>query len=437
MITAEKDRDAGRAVKRGKQQKGAGERPRSTTTGLAAIGLEAEFAVTVDGENVKPEQVFGSPTHIVRAPMMHRTGRSYHLPTGGAMYFDTGVIELATPVIEIEPGCAARAGRSLWESIRFLRTELDAWEAREGRSVHLAGFSTHYNVSFELPRNARGPERSVEKLAMLLTHIVPMPVMLLGANCRSTGIGARPRGNRIEITADFTPDPALMIAAATVIVGVVREVMTWPSFELDVLAQHSFPVMREFQPEPHSSRQGWVARFSSFSDNPFVADVNERRWTTRGGETLSLRDIAARVTRYFWPSIVRLGDPRSLRLIDSVMAGRTPSLLELSDRPPAYESVGHLCSWADLFPVRALARSRYERLFIRAISRQRLRMGASWYTPVGMRGWSHVVLRRDRDGTRHAFSLDHLLGHVDQWEASPRPRHRPARASRRGIEERK
>ncbi len=31
--------------------------------------------------------------------------------------------------------------------------------------------------------------------------------MLVGANRRSTGIGVRPRGNRIEITADFTPDP--------------------------------------------------------------------------------------------------------------------------------------------------------------------------------------------------------------------------------------
>src|ERR1041384_8532815 len=123
---------------------------------LAAVGLEADFAVVLDGKPAKPEHVFGSPTKIVRAPMMHRTGRSYHLPTGGAVYFDTGVIELATPVIEIGPGCAARAGRSLWESIRFVRRELDAWEGREGHTVHLAGFSTHYNVSLE-PRRDRRP----------------------------------------------------------------------------------------------------------------------------------------------------------------------------------------------------------------------------------------------------------------------------------------
>src|SRR5437764_11613247 len=123
---------------------------------LAAIGMEAEFAVVIDGLQVKPENIFGSPRRIIREKMMHRKGRSYHLPTGGAVYFDTGVIEVATPVIEIERGCAARAGRSLWESIRFLRTELDAWEEREGHTVQLSGFSTHYNVSFDLPMRSRG-----------------------------------------------------------------------------------------------------------------------------------------------------------------------------------------------------------------------------------------------------------------------------------------
>src|SRR6185503_1667825 len=92
--------------------KGAGVQPSAHGASLAAVGLEAEFSVILDGKQVKPEDIFRSPKNIVRSPMMHRTGRSYHLPTGGAIYFDTGVIELATPMIEIEPGCAARAGRS-------------------------------------------------------------------------------------------------------------------------------------------------------------------------------------------------------------------------------------------------------------------------------------------------------------------------------------
>jgi hypothetical protein len=403
---------------------------------LAAVGLEAEFAIVLDGNPAKPEQVFGSPTNIVRAPMMHRTGRSYHLPTGGAVYFDTGVIELATPVIEIERGCAARAGRSLWESIRFLRAELDAWERRQGHVVQLSGFSTHYNVSFEVPEHERGDHRTVDKLALLLTHIIPFPVMLLAANRKSTGVGVRPRGNRIEITADFTPDAALMIATATFIIGVARDVMTWPSFDLAALDEHEFPVPRDFEPEPHSSRKGWVARFSSYSENPFLADVNEPLWVARGGESFTLREMARRVTRHFWPSIARLGDERSLRLIRSVLAGRTPSLLEQDERPPAYDAVGHLCTWADLFPVRALPRSRYEQVFIRAISGRKLRLGREWYTPVGMRGWSQVVFRRDRDETQHVFSLDYLLQHLNDWDVGPRTERRIKKTLRDRLERR-
>ena len=61
-----------------------------------------------------------------------RTGRSYHLPSGGALYFDTGVVEVATPIIELEPACCLRVVRSLWEQIAFVREELDHWELRTG-----------------------------------------------------------------------------------------------------------------------------------------------------------------------------------------------------------------------------------------------------------------------------------------------------------------
>ena len=99
------------------------------------------------------------------------------------------------------------------------------------------------------------------------------------------------------------------------------------------------------------------------------------------------------------------------------MAGRTPSLLEMADRPPSYESVGQLCSWDDLFPEHELPRSRYERVLIRAIHGDRLHLGRDeWYTPTGMRGWSHVVFRRERDRSKHVFSLDYLLRHLDDFE---------------------
>lgn len=383
---------------------------------LAAIGMEAEFALIVDDEQVRPEDVFGSPRAFLRGNLMHRTGTSYHLPTGGAVYFDTGVIEVATPVIEIERGCAARGGRSLWEAILHIRDSLDRWERRTGRDARLVGFSTHYNISFDMPPHPTRPGRTVEKLALLLAYILPAPVMMLSANRRSTGIGVRPRGDRIEITADFTPSAALMIATATLITGIVREVMTWPSFELDVLDETDLPVFADYQPVPHTSRQGWLARFSSFPRNPFMADVDEPLWRTRDGRTLSLRSVAGLTVHHFGDAIRRISDPFSFRLIGSVMRGRVPSLLELDDRPPEYEDVGRLCTWGNLFPDHALSRSRYERVLIRAIRGEKLHMHGRWYKPTGMQGWSQVVFRREDDHTRHTFGIDYLLNHLQDWE---------------------
>lgn len=386
---------------------------------LAAMGMEAEFSVTVDGEPTRPEDIFGSPRAFVRGNMMHRQGTSYHLPTGGAVYFDTGVIEVATPVIEIARGAAARAGRSLWESILYLREELDHWERRTGREIRLAGFSTHYNVSFELPAHEQGRSRTVRKLALLLSYILPAPVMLLATNKRSTGVGVRPRGDRIEITADFTPSASLMIATGTLIVGIVREVMAWPSFELDMLETMGIPVIAGFQPMKHTSRKGWLARNDCYPADPFAADVDAAAWATTDGRELSLRSIAGLIVKHFWHPIRRVSDPWTFRLIGSVMRGRAPSLLDLDDRPPEYEDVGRLCTWDNLFPESELSRSRYERVLIRAISGQKLTMHGRRFTPTGMKGWSAVVFRADDDRSRHVFGIDYLLGHLQDWERPP------------------
>jgi len=426
----------GRELKGAKADAGRTERAGRDRLQLAAIGMEAEFALMVDDVQVRPEDVFGDPRAFIRGPLMHRIGTSYHLPTGGVVYFDTGVIELATPVIELEKGCAARAGRSLWESLRFVRGELDAWERRSGKRARLVGFSTHYNVSFETPRRLQRNGRNVQQLALLLSYILPAPVMLLATNRRSTGVGVRPRGDRIEVTVDFTPSPALMVATGTLITGIVRSVMQWKSFELSELERHRIPVIEGYRPMPHTTRKGWLARFDCYPKNPFLCDIDRDPWPTTRGE-LPLREIAGRITRRFWRSIRRVSDPFTFRLIGSVMRGRAPSLLDLDDRPPEYEDVGRLCDWNDLFPPDKLERSRYERILIHAIAGRRLRMSGTWYTPVGMKGWSRVVFRKPDEPGESYFSIDYLLGHLDDWEREehrtgggrrrPRPGDRPRR----------
>jgi hypothetical protein len=391
------------------------------TLARPAIGLEAEFSLRVDGRLRPVEQVFKDPTDFIDAPLVHRVGSSYHLPTGGAVYFDTGVIEVATPPIEISRGCAVQAARSLWDSIQFVRDHLTAWERRTSRTADLIGFSTHYNVSFE-HAGEPGSGRTTDDLARLLAYVLPVPVMVLATNRASTGVGVRPRASRVEMTVDFTPDAALMVSTAAFVTGAIRQIVRWPSFDLDMLERHRVPVIEGFAPIPHTSRRGWLARFDCYPDNPFLIGADERRWPTRHVRrdgrtgTLSLRQIARRMFRLFRQSIARVADAFTLRLIDAVLQGRESSLLDMDERPASYENVGRLCSWNDGMGKSAPGRSAYERVLMRAVSGARLRIGPHVLRPVGMSGWSRVVFEREHGGVRHALSLDVLLPHLDEWE---------------------
>src|SRR5712691_2114426 len=54
----------------------------------AVIGLEAEFNLFVNGRRRRPEKIFGDPSRLVRRRMIPRTGKSFQLPAGGAIYFE-------------------------------------------------------------------------------------------------------------------------------------------------------------------------------------------------------------------------------------------------------------------------------------------------------------------------------------------------------------
>ena len=55
--------------------------------------------------------------------------------------------------------------------------------------------------------------------------------------------------------------------------------------------------------------------------------------------------MGRRAAWYFRRSIRAYSDPFSFRLLFAILDGRAPSMLELIDRPTAYEDVGHLCKW--------------------------------------------------------------------------------------------
>src|SRR5205085_6674670 len=372
----------------------------------AVIGLEAEFNLVVNGHRRRPEKVFGDPSRLVRRRMIPRTGKSFQLPAGGAIYFDTGVIEVATPIVELEPGCCYRATRLLWEQIRYLRVELDHWAKRHRCQCCLQGFSAHYNFSF--PNARKSKLRNATKLAYLLAHILPAPVILLATNRLSSAVGVRPRRGRIEVTVDFTPDPALMLATCAFIAGVVETVLRWQDFGLRQLARHEIPRMARFRLRKHSSRRGWRVTADSLGQDPFAADMNKTLWKLRDGRSLSLRAIAAETLRPFHRRIRQISDSSTLEHIGAVFAGDARSLLDFEKRPDAYDDVGHAVDWGRR-RMRRWPRSKYEKIIHRVIAREPIRIGQKRYQVDRMNGWYEVEFREVGTKRRRTFNLDELV----------------------------
>jgi len=372
----------------------------------AVIGLEAEFNLLVNGRRRRPEKVFGDPSRLIRRRMIPRTGKSFQLPAGGAIYFDTGVIEVATPIIELEGGCCYRATRLLWEQIRYLRRELDHWARRHKCQCTLQGFSAHYNFSFPAARKSK--LRNATKLAYLLSHILPVPVILLATNRQSSAVGVRPRGNRIEVTVDFTPDPALMLATCAFIAGAMETVLRWEDFGLRQLGRHGLPRIARFSLRKHSSRRGWRVTADSLGRNPFTSDINQSVWKLRDGRRLSLRAIAAESLRPFGPGIRQISDSSTLEHIAAVFGGDARSLLDFEKRPDAYDDVGHEIDWGRR-RMRRWPRSKYEKVIHRVIARELIRIGQKRYQVDRMNGWYEVEFREVGTKRRRVFNLDELV----------------------------
>jgi len=380
----------------------------------AVIGLEAEFNLFVNGSRRRPEKVFGDPSRLVRRRMIRRTGKSFQSPAGGAIYFDTGVIEVATPIVELEPGCCYRATRSLWEQIRFLRTELDHWARRNRCQCRLQGFSTHYNFSF--PNVRKSKFRNATKLAYLLAHILPAPVFLLATNRQSSAVGVRPRRTRIEVTADFTPDPALMLATCAFVAGAVETVVRWKDFGLRQLNRNGIPRVTPFRLRKHSSRRGWRVTADSLGQNPFTSDTNAPLWKLRDGRILSLRAIAAEILTPFRRRIWQISDSSTLEHIAAVFDGNARSLLDFAERPQAYDDVGTVIDWGRR-RMRRWSRSRYEKIIHRVIAREPMLIGQKRYRADRVNGWYQVEFREVGTRRRRIFNLDELV----QMSAAKKP----------------
>src|SRR5205085_163845 len=102
--------------------------------------------------------------------------------------------------------------------------------------------------------------------------------------------------------------------------------------------------------------------------------------------------------------IQRHADPASARRLFSLLRGKTRSLLELEDRPAAYDDVGR----ETRIDPDGLTRSAYERVFLQLAAGKPFRLAGESLVPVAVNGWYHAVLR-DLRGEERVVSIDQLL----------------------------
>src|SRR5438132_9786661 len=269
-------------------------------------------------------------------------------------------------------------------------------------------------------------------LPYVVAKVRPVEVFLLGRKRQSSAVDVRRRGNRIEVTVDFTPDPALMLATCAFIAGAMETVLRWGDFGLKQLGRHELPRMARFHLRKHSSRRGWRVTADSLGRNPFVSNINEPLWKLRDGRTLSLRAIAAETLRPFRQRIRQISDSGTLEHIAAVFAGDARSLLDFEKRPDAYDDVGHGIDWGRR-RMRRWPRSKYEKIIHRLIAREPIRIGQKRYQVDRMNGWYVVEFREVGTKHRRTFNLDELVQLSDGKKFTTTRSRKPKSGRKRSI----
>ena len=156
--------------------------------------------------------------------------------------------------------------------------------------------------------------------------------------------------DRIEITLDFIPDPGLMIAAATLDRRHRARHHLLAFVPADALERCGFPIIDGVT--PGNTRRGKAGSRRTFTSR---ATRTRPKSTLRSGRRSGgEEDLAAGDGAGDGLALPQI-DPRVLRSVQLSpalrdAARRAPSLLDLPDRPAAYDDVGRAVRWGTVLP---------------------------------------------------------------------------------------
>lgn len=263
------------------------------------IGVEREYSV-LDGDRSVDARTIWPSLPVPGAALDPGDPNSRRGPTGATITTDGPHAEIATPPVDLRPGCTAEVLAHAAAAGAHLLGQL------HGRN--LIGYSTHINVEVD--------DRIVVRVARLIARRLALPIMLGLDRADSPGLLIRPRPGRLEVGGEFAAGDQLR--AATVI-----------TIAMVLLAESRLgprgwrPAVR---PRPAvvdaTERYGWYLDRRAFGPDLY----REGRSARIGGST------AGELLQHLWTqgrccAATVLG-PDELQLVDELVDGRRPLPLE-------------------------------------------------------------------------------------------------------------
>lgn len=235
-----------------------------------SLGLECEYSVWADGEEIDFRRIFERVVRTAAVPGFRQGRFCRILPSGHKLSCDGWKAELATPPETVRPGCAARLAADMANSRRELKDWLQAYGRRTGRRMELRGYSLHLNTPSHRCACADGFTplfaRTFGPLFIFLTN---------GASSR--GALFRPRPGRFELPLEYVGETSRLAGIITLFQGAFQVALDacllataeeLPSLEPDVLV-------------PTQIRYGW--RLLPESIHPDIRRLGRHTpWEHRG-----------------------------------------------------------------------------------------------------------------------------------------------------------
>lgn len=267
--------------------------------GARLIGVEREYWVRRGGQRVDARTVWaglsGAGAAIDPGDPNSRRG-----PTGAVITTDGPHAEIATPPVDLRPGCTLEVLAHAAAAEAHLRGQLDR--------LSLIGYSTHISVEVD--------DRIVVAVARTIARQLALPIMLGLDRSASPGVLIRPRPGRLEVGGEFAAGDQLR-TAVVMTVGMV------------LLAENCLGIHRWRRPAgPRLALTSATERYGFYVDRmAFGPDLylHGRKSSLAGRSAGELMESLWSGARR-WAAMVF--GPDELALADDVAAGHSPLPLE-------------------------------------------------------------------------------------------------------------